>query len=79
MTNNSKENGRDREALEATHGKVWNEEEFARDFHLGAIIGLTMVVVRRSDGQVGRIAFQNRPRYYYGFQAAKGESVHAEE
>jgi hypothetical protein len=71
MTNNINQTGLDRPALEAAHGKVWNEEEFAREFHVGAIIGTVMVVVRRSDGQVGRVAYQNRPRFYYDFQPSK--------
>ncbi len=70
MMNNTGPTGLDRRALEAAHGKVWSEEEFVQEFHVGAVISISMVVVRRSDGQVGRITYQNRPRFYYDFQPA---------
>jgi hypothetical protein len=57
-----------REALAATHGTVWDEQEFANEFHVAAIIGTSMVVRRRSDGQVGKVTYQNEPRYYFGFE-----------
>jgi hypothetical protein len=68
MTNNTNPPGLDRLTLETRFGKVWNEEEFARDFHVGAIIGTSMVVVQRSDGQVGKITYQNQPRFYFNFE-----------
>lgn len=70
MSNNTNPTGLDRQALEAAHGTVWSEEQFVKAFHVGAIIGTSMVVVRRADGQVGRITFQNQPRFYFDFQPA---------
>jgi hypothetical protein len=67
--------GLDRQALEAAHGVVWTEEEFLKEFHVGAVIGTSMVVVRRSDGQVGRISHQNQPRFYYDFQPAPSSAT----
>lgn len=46
-----------REALAAVHGTVWDEEEFAKEFHVAAIIGTQMVVRRRSGGQVGNVSY----------------------
>lgn len=68
MTGNTNPTGLDRQALEAAHGDVWGEEQFLKEFHVGAIIGTSMVVVRRSDGQVGQITYQNQPRFYFNFQ-----------
>jgi hypothetical protein len=62
--------GQDRQTLEAAHGKVWDEEELAREFKVTAIIGNEVIVVRRSDSQVGSLTFQNDPRFYFYFQPA---------
>lgn len=72
MTDNTNRTGLDRQALEAAHGKVWDEEELAQEFKVTAIIAPQVVVVRKADGQVGRIEFQNQPRYYFNFQPDPG-------
>jgi hypothetical protein len=64
--------GYDRQFLEGTYGKVWSEEELAHEFKVTAIIGNKVVVVRKSDGQVGSLTFQNDPRYYFNFQPSPG-------
>ena len=65
MTNST---GLDRKTLEATHGQVWDEEELTQEFRVTAIIPPQVVVVRRSNNQVGSLTFQNEPRFYFDFQ-----------
>jgi len=62
----------DRQTLEATHGKVWDEEEVAQEFKVTAIVAPKVVVVRKSDGRVGSLTFQNQPRFYFDFQPDPG-------
>jgi hypothetical protein len=57
----------DRQTLEAVYGKIWDEGELAQEFRITAIIPPQVVVVRRSDGQVGSMTFQNEPRFYFNF------------
>jgi hypothetical protein len=59
--------GQDRQTLEAAYGKVWDEDELAQEFRVTAIIPPHVVVVRRADGQVGSMTFQNEPRFYFQF------------
>ena len=66
MTNNNRA-GKDRQTLEATYGKVWNEDELAQEFKVTAIIAPQVVVVRKADCQVGSLTFQNEPRFYFNF------------
>jgi hypothetical protein len=69
MTDNNKtQTGLDRQALEAAYGKVWNEEELAEEFKVTAIIASQVVVVRKADGQVGSMEYQNQPRFYFNFK-----------
>ena len=68
MTNNTEPAHHDRQTLEAAHGEVWSEVELAQEFKITAIIANTVVVVRKADGQVGNLTFQNEPRYYFNFQ-----------
>ena len=62
-----------REQLTARHGRVWDTSELAREFIVTAIIDATLVVRRKDDGQVGRMSYQNQPRYYYGYEPQPGE------
>lgn len=64
--------GQDRTTLEASHGKVWTEEELAQEFKVTAIIANKVVVVRKSDNQVGSLTYQNEPRFYFNFQPSPG-------
>jgi hypothetical protein len=59
--------GLDRKTLEANHGQVWDEQELAQEFLVTAIIAPEVVVVRKSDRQVGSMTFQNLPRFYFDF------------
>jgi hypothetical protein len=72
MTDNTNRSGLDRQTLEAAHGKVWDEEELTEEFKVTAIIAPNVVVVRKADGQVGSLTFQNRPRFYFDFQPDPG-------
>jgi hypothetical protein len=60
-----------REALEKEHGQVWNTEELSRDFEVKGFMAPFVVVKRKSDGVVGSLEFQHRPRFYYGFTPDK--------
>ena len=72
MTDNTNRAGHDRQALEAAHGQVWDEEELTQEFTVTAIIPPQVVVVRKADGQVGNLSFQNEPRFYFNFQPHPG-------
>ena len=56
-----------RQELEAEYGEVWDVRQLAKDFVLTSIIGHEVIVRRRADGVVGRLAYQNHPRYFYRF------------
>jgi len=58
-----------REELEALYGRVWSQQDIAREFVITSIIGLT-VIVRGKDapGTVGSLDYQNEPRLYYNFR-----------
>jgi hypothetical protein len=58
-----------RETLEAKYGQVWNTEELARDFEVLGFLAPYVVVRRKADGQLGSLAFQHDPRFYFAFQA----------
>ena len=72
MTENNIQIGQDRKTLEAAHGKVWSEEELAQEFKVTAIIANKVVVVRKSDNQVGSLTYQNDPRFNFDFQPDPG-------
>ena len=60
---------KDRTALEAAHGPVWDTRELARDFVIVGFLAPLVVVRRRADGVLGSLEFQHAPRYYFGFAA----------
>jgi hypothetical protein len=59
---------KDREALAAQYGQVWNTEELAREFEVLGYLAPFVVVRRTSDGRLGSLEFQHDPRYYFSFQ-----------
>jgi hypothetical protein len=66
-----------RHDLVARHGQVWGPEELARDFEVLGFLAPYVVVRRKADGQVGSLAFQHHPRFYFHFypdRAPAGES-----
>ena len=57
----------ERDILEKVYGQVWNTEELSRDFEVKGFMAPMVVVKRKSDGMVGSLTFQHRPRYYFEF------------
>ena len=62
-----------RDELTARHGRIWDTAELACEFVVTAIIDGVIVVRRKDGGEIGRMSYQNRPRYYYGFVPQPGE------
>ena len=58
-----------REYLEAKHGQVWDTTQMQEDFEAIGFAAPYVVVRRRSDGQMGSLTFQARPRFYFSFEA----------
>jgi hypothetical protein len=56
--------------LEAKYGQVWNTRELAQQFTITSIIAPHVIVRRKADSVVGRMSFQNNPRYYHSFEPA---------
>ena len=57
-----------REALEATHGKVYDTSELQDEFQALGFMAPFIVVCRLSDGVRGSLMFQHSPRYYHSFK-----------
>ena len=72
MMDNMNPIGQDRQTLESAHGQVWDEEELTQEFKVTAIIAPQVVAVRKADGQVGSLTFQNQPRFYFSFKPTPG-------
>ncbi len=58
-----------REALEATHGQVWDTQELQQDFDVLGFMAPYIGVFRKSDGAKGSLKFQHDPRLYFNFVA----------
>lgn len=58
----------DRESLEADHGQVWTTDELCRDFEVQGFMAPYCVAKRKSDGKVGSLVFQGKPRFYHSFR-----------
>ena len=63
-------NPSDREDMEAKHGQVWNTKELQQDFDVLSFLAPYVTVRRKSDNQMGSLAFQHDPRFYYNFKKA---------
>lgn len=59
-----------REALEKTHGQVWDTMQLSQDFSVEGFMAPCVVVTRKADGKRGSLEFQHSPRFYYGFVEA---------
>ena len=57
-----------REALEATHGQVWDTDELSEQFQAIGFMAPLVVVRRKSDGVEGSLEFQHSPRLYFNFE-----------
>ncbi len=60
-----------RQELAKLHGRVWDTAELAKEFSVTGFMAPYVVVRRLSDGVVGSLEFQHRPRYYFNFQEDK--------
>ena len=58
---------KDRAALEALYGRVWDTTELAEFVIIGFMAPL-LVVQRKADGVKGTLEFQHQPRFYFNFQ-----------
>jgi hypothetical protein len=58
-----------RQELEARFGQVWDTEELGRDFEVVGFAAPLVVVIRRSDGVRGSLAFKHDPRFYFSWVA----------
>jgi len=56
-----------RKMLETKYGEVWNTDELTRDFEVLGFLAPYVVVRRKADAQVGSLAFQHNPRFYFAF------------
>ena len=61
------EEPKERAALEALHGQVWNTTELGRDFEVIGFLAPFVGVRRKSDGVVGSLVFQHMPRFHFRF------------
>jgi hypothetical protein len=62
----------ERAGLEARYGQVWNTAELGRDFEVLEFAAPFVIVKRKADQQLASLLFQNLPRYYFSFQADRG-------
>jgi hypothetical protein len=60
---------KDKEALEAIYGQVWDTRELARDFTIIGFAAPFIAVQRKGDGVKGSLEFQHMPRFYFNFIA----------
>ena len=51
--------------LEGLYGRVWTQQEVAKEFVITAIVGNTVVVRRKDDGTVGSLDYQTGPPNLY--------------
>ena len=58
---------KERAALEAHHGQVWNTTELGQDFEVIGFLAPYVGVTRKSDGVRGSLLFQHWPRFYFRF------------
>jgi hypothetical protein len=64
----SEDKQKERVRLEAKFGQVWNTDEVQRDFEITGFMAPFCIVVRKSDGARGLMAFQHMPRFYFDFR-----------
>ena len=58
---------KERLALAAVHGRVWDAEELRAEFEVVGFMAPFLGVRRKSDGQKGSLEFQHHPRFYFSF------------
>jgi len=60
----------ERKLLEIEYGQVWDTKQLQEDFKVEGFLAPFVVVIRKEDGVKGTLTFQDRPRFYWGFQEA---------
>jgi hypothetical protein len=60
---------RTREELEAVYRQVWDEQQLAEDYELLGFTDERVDVRRKSDGALGSLSYQDKPRFYFSFIA----------
>ena len=58
---------RSRAELEAVFRQVWDEQELAGDFEILGFVDEAVEVLRKADGQLGSLSYQDKPRFYFCF------------
>ncbi len=58
----------ERKRLEREYGQVWNSDQLCQDFDVKGFMAPLVVVRRKSDGKMGSLMFQHRPRFYFGWE-----------
>ena len=62
-----------REDLESRHGRIWDVDEFRREFEAVGFMAPYVVVRRRRDGVTGSLMFQYYPRFYFCWWEDRGD------
>jgi len=60
----------EREELEARFGEVWDTAQLTAQFEVESFLAPFCMVRRKSDGALGTLEFQHRPRFYFRFVPA---------
>ena len=60
---------KDRTALEALYGQVWDTRQLAADFIVLGMAAPSITVQRKADGVKGSLEFQHAPRFYFTFRS----------
>jgi len=58
------------EELRAKYGQLWDTAAMQRDYTVDGFAAPFVVVVRKSDGVKGTLAFSHNPRWYHSFKEA---------
>jgi hypothetical protein len=58
---------RSRAELQAVFRQVWDEQELAGDFEILGFVDEAVEVLRKADGQLGSLSYQDKPRFYFSF------------
>lgn len=56
-----------RKELEKKYGKVWNVDEFIRDFEYRGSSGTAIIARHKDSNKMGTLKCQALPNYYFGW------------
>ncbi len=65
---------KERAALLAQYGEVWDADELRRDFEVLGFLAPFVRMRRRGDGVEGLLMVQHHPRYYFSFEPTLARS-----